>query len=626
MILRDARTFDVDLSSVDVGQAFTLRVDSTATAYNRIAGPPSEFGSSATAFLRDPHGIGGTTVTSSGLEQTDVVTLDEPPETPVQPVPCPPDSTAAAGSLQFSADSYTAGESDQIMPVQVVRTGGSSGAVTATIATSDGTAVAGTDYVALTGSVFFGDGDDDPRTVEITVLPDRIGGQDDRTLTITLSDPGGCATLGTPATAELRIRDDDPAPVPVQPFGLDPTFGTDGTTTTTGVGGDRSSMALTPDGAIVMAGGTFAAFLMARFTPDGDLDTAFGDQGTVSAVIGGTPSQQESLGVAIQGDGKIVLAGYRGRDVAVARFLADGRPDDSFGTAGAVTTIASGQAVAVAVDGDDRIVVAGVATVDREDDFGDLFVARLLEDGSPDTSFNLTGQVVIDVQGQTNQAQNVLLQPDDMIVVSGSSPNPTSTGVGLDQHTDLARYQTGGLLDPDFGDGGTVRLDAFVGAGLAIQPDGCLVLVGTVDTTPPPSAPGTFTDIAVMRLDSHGTPDETFGDHGAVHFSASALTSPFGPGRDTGHDVAVQDDGRIVVVGSTGPLNADFAVARLLPDGTLDTGFTDTGVMSIDFFRSTDIAENVAVTSEGKIVVSGQARDNRDGYGLVRLAPVVPSS
>ena len=191
-----------------------------------------------------------------------------------------------------------------------------------------------------------------------------------------------------------------------------------------------------------------------------------------------------------------------------------------------------------------------------------------------------------------------------MIVVSGSSPNPTSNGVGIDDHTDLARYQPGGLVDPDFGDGGTVRLDAFVGAGLAIQPDGRLVLVGTVDTTPPTSPPGTFTDIAVMRLNPDGIPDESFGEHGGVHFSASALTSPFGPGRDTGHDVALQADGRIVVVGNTGPLNADFAVARLLPDGTLDTEFTDTGVMSIGFSHLTDIAENVAITPDGKIVVS----------------------
>jgi hypothetical protein len=75
-------------------------------------------------------------------------------------------------------------------------------------------------------------------------------------------------------------------------------------------------------------------------------------------------------------------------------------------------------------------------------------------------------------------------------------------------------------------------------------------------------------------------------------------------------------------------LNADFAVARLLPDGTLDTEFTDTGVMSIDFSHLTDIAEGVAITPDGEDRGSGQARGTRDGYGVVRRTrrPLVLSS
>ena len=307
---------------------------------------------------------------------------------------------------------------------------------------------------------------------------------------------------------------------------------------------------------------------MARFTADGDLDTGFGDQGTVSTVVGDTPPSKSLSASRSRPTGRCPRRLHRQR-------RRNSRPVPSRRSAGQVLRNRgrrhrhrhrAGPHVAVQPDG--RIVIAGIADVDRDDDFGDLFVARLLEDGSPDLSFNLTSQVFTDVLAQANQAQNIRIQPDGMIVVSGSSPKPASNGVGIDDHTDLARYQPGGLLDPDFGDGGTVRLDAFVGAGLAIQPDGRLVLVGTVDTTPPTSPPGTFTDIAVMRLNPDGIPDESFGEHGGVHFSASALTSPFGPGRDTGHDVALQADGRIVVVGNTGPLNADFAVARLLPDGT----------------------------------------------------------
>ena len=182
MILRVPRVFPIDLSSVDVGQAFTLQSFAMATAYNRIAGPPSEFGSSATAFLRDPQGTSSTAVTFSGLEPTDVPGLDPPAETPVEPEPCPPGSPGNAGTLQFSAGGYSVGESNLTPVVRVTRTGGTTGPVTATVATSDGTAVAGTDYSPVHGSVRFADGDDTPRAVEVPPLTDQLGGEGDRTV------------------------------------------------------------------------------------------------------------------------------------------------------------------------------------------------------------------------------------------------------------------------------------------------------------------------------------------------------------------------------------------------------------------------------------------------------------
>jgi uncharacterized delta-60 repeat protein len=104
--------------------------------------------------------------------------------------------------------------------------------------------------------------------------------------------------------------------------------------------------------------------------------------------------------------------------------------------------------------------------------------------------------------------------------------------------------------------------------------------------------------------------------------SVTALSSPTGAaGRDTGSAIALQPDGRIVVAGTTAGPNLNFAVARLLADGTLDSEFTDTGVLTIDFFNFTDLAESVAVTDNGRIVVSGLARDNVDGYGVARLSP-----
>ena len=628
MILNNARTFRVDLSTIELGQAFTVQAFALATAYDRISGPPSEFGSSVSAFLRDPQGADGTSVEFTGVEPIDVPGLDAPADAPVDPLPCPADATGDPGTLQLSADSYTTGESSLTPPVRITRSGGSSGPVSATITTADGTAVAGVDYTPVHSSVLFADGDDAPRAVTIPILPNDVGGQGGRTVVITLSDPGGCATLGVPSTAVLTIRDDDAGPPLVQPYGLDPTFGTGGTATSkAGFGGSRSSMALQHDGSVVMAGGTFTAFVLARFTADGTLDDTFGTAGTVSTLVHDEAVQQEALAVAVQPDGAVVAAGYTVTDgLAVVRYLPDGQLDETFGTGGVVSAILPGRLDDVALQDDGCIVVAGVATREddeHEQDFGDIVVVRLLPDGALDPTFGLGQPVTTDVGGVTNEAQNVVVQPNGSIVVSGASRNPGSDGVGIDDHTDVVRYGPDGLPDPTFGTGGALTLDASVGADLVLQTDGRLLLIGTVDATPDGDPPGTVTELSVVRLNHDGSVDETFGDAGTVSISVSALTSVDGsPARDSGHALALQPDGRIVVAGTAGSVNANVAVARLLADGSLDTEFTDTGVLTIDFFRFTDNGENVAITGDGRIVVSGGVRQiSGSSYGLARLAP-----
>ena len=211
----------VDLSSVEVGQAFTLRFTANAKAYNRAAsainGRGPEFETSAQAYLRDPRSPQGLSVSFAGLEPIETqMPVVLPPVLPVAPEPCVPGPAPdpAAGTIQFDAASYVQSESNVAPAIIVTRTGGDTGAVTATFSTSDGSAVAGTDYTALATTVFFAGGDSSPRLVTVNAISDSVSNEPDRTVNLSLSQPGGCVALGAQTTAVLTIRDDDVPPPP----------------------------------------------------------------------------------------------------------------------------------------------------------------------------------------------------------------------------------------------------------------------------------------------------------------------------------------------------------------------------------------------------------------------------
>ena len=117
--------------------------------------------------------------------------------------------SAAPGSLQFSAATYSVNESGPSATILVSRTGGSAGAVTVNFATSDGTATtAGSDYTAVATTVSFAAGDSATKTVTIPINNDALV-EPDETINLTLSSPTGGALLGSPATAVLTIVDND---------------------------------------------------------------------------------------------------------------------------------------------------------------------------------------------------------------------------------------------------------------------------------------------------------------------------------------------------------------------------------------------------------------------------------
>jgi uncharacterized delta-60 repeat protein len=219
-------------------------------------------------------------------------------------------------------------------------------------------------------------------------------------------------------------------------------------------------------------------------------------------------------------------------------------------------------------------------------------------EGDLDTSFGGDGKVGPDLAGG---AVAVALQPDGNIVVAGFLNLDND---GMETNFILARYNADGTPDTTFGNTGRVIAD-FLGdaaaGALALQPDGKIVAAGARTTGDPDFGPR---DFALARYNADGTLDTTFGDQGAV------LTD-FG-GSDGAHALALQPDGKIVVAGSSEDTSGrwDFALARYLPNGALDTTFSGDGKVTTNFSTGfdMDLAYALAIQpSDGRLVVAGAA-------------------
>ena len=140
-----------------------------------------------------------------GTQATAVLTINDG----AAPPPPPPSN----GTLQLNAATYSAAEGAGSATITVTRTGGSSGAVSARLVTSNGTAAAAADYTATDSIVAFADGDTTAKTVSVPILQDTTD-EPDETVNLTLSTPTGGATLGAQTAAVLTITDDDPTPAP----------------------------------------------------------------------------------------------------------------------------------------------------------------------------------------------------------------------------------------------------------------------------------------------------------------------------------------------------------------------------------------------------------------------------
>jgi uncharacterized delta-60 repeat protein len=339
-----------------------------------------------------------------------------------------------------------------------------------------------------------------------------------------------------------------------------------------GEAGEARSVVRAGDG-YVAGGSTGTRALVARFTSTGALDRGFGSRGKRAF---GSGDDAEVRAVARQGDGKIVAVGARSAggavDSLVARVTAGGDLDDDFnGTGRVVLDLGDDdRADAVAVRSNGAVVVGATAGSAGA-------VARLTPGGSPDQTFSGDGRRT----GLPLTVQALVLQPDGKVVVGGRTGDDFA----------LMRLDPDGSTDPSFGGADGVVADAggFDSVtALALDADGKVVVAGYGN------GPAGAGHTVVRRYHADGTRDTGF----------QSTDRAYGLG-DEPVGVVVQPDGKIVVAGNSrvGPDN-DVLVLRLNSDGSRDQSFGIGGVSLADA-GARPIARDLVARSDGRVLVAG---------------------
>ncbi len=386
------------------------------------------------------------------------------------------------------------------------------------------------------------------------------------------------------------------------PGDLDPSFDGDGKVTTP-IDGQINDVAVREDGKVVAVGNEDENLALARYNPNGSLDTGFGSGGKVVPNFGLGASAQAAV---IQPDGKIVVAGRLGEfgfdnrpdlpDFLVARYNPDGSLDTTFSGDGWLQTdfFGNGDLASDIVLQGSKILVAGMANAGSTNGGSNFALARYTANGDPDSTFDGDGKLTTDFGSGSDEAQAIALQSDGKITVAGTVNNDFA----------VVRYTANGSLDTSFDYDGRLTTDFGGGEAaydLSVQENGKLVVAGLAHN-------GADNDFAVARYNpANGSLDGEFDFDGK-------LTTDFGSNNDHAFGVATQDDGRIVAAGISG---SDFALARYNSDGTPNAGFHNDGKLKTDFLGGLDYALGVAIQEDGKTVAAGGSSSS-SSFALAR--------
>jgi uncharacterized delta-60 repeat protein len=378
---------------------------------------------------------------------------------------------------------------------------------------------------------------------------------------------------------------------------LDPAFGHGGIAVTdSGFDSVAKNAALLPNGDIIVSGD----FGLARFLPNGTLDTTFGsngfaDSGFADGGVGGG-------GIAVQPDGKIIWAGDTSAAnlspaFAIARFTPNGTLDASFGHGGQVTTQffapplpgAQQTADAVIVQPDGKILVGGSAR-QGQNRFAPIqgALVRLTPDGSLDPGFGTGGQVL----------------------TSGSSVG-TITALGLDAAGDIlalpahAEFSPAGHLDASVTPAAITAsshggADAFLPSGQYVHAASLGVAKHDVD-------------VQMQRFNADGS---VASSSPAFDYSGAAGLDQ---ARDSASAVAIQANGQVVVGGSHFLGTSPSGLARVSTNGSLDAGFGSGGAMTTSIPDGFGFSA-LLIQPDGKIIGIGAGQDSSTGQTTVIMA------
>lgn len=299
-------------------------------------------------------------------------------------------------------------------------------------------------------------------------------------------------------------------------------------------------------------------FCILRVNPDGTQDYNYGQNGEARFDILG--AEDRLYGAALQTDGKLVVTGYAKDSAGVERWC----------------------------------------------------TLRLLTDGTLDSTFGQNGMVLEEFSSTTqgDVARSVLIQADGKILVGGDSyESSVLQSTFPERRFTIVRYNTDGSIDSNYGYNG--RYIGFVNDrdyinDMDFTSDGSVVFVGTETLN--------FNQAVVGKVTTTGYADSTFGTNGFFVYNT---------------DPNSYFDGNGIVVGANDTIYCslittldDFYSIKVTPAGALDSSYGVAGTSIVDMFGAHDAARDIALQTDGKVIVAGQADFNATvWFGTLRLHP-----